>query len=386
MEIEVQPMPDTSIKKPVPFVDLSVQHAALRQEIDRAINDVFAQSSFVLGKAVSEFEEDFASYCGAKYCVALNSGTAALHLALLAMGVGPGDEVITPANSFIATAEAISFCGAVPRLVDADIETANIDAGKIEAAISEKTRVILPVHLYGQPARMDKIKSIAADRGLPVLEDACQAHGARFKGKRAGVLGEAACFSFYPGKNLGAAGDGGAFVTDNVDLAETVRLLRNHGSSQKYHHLLIGHNFRLDSIQAAILKVKLPHLDKWNEARRQIADFYNRRLQQLPGIKPIRVVDEAESVFHLYVIRVDDRSVVESVFKELQISYGIHYPIPIHLQPAYRELGLGEGSFPNSEALAKSIISLPMYPELSHADQERVVVALSKASDLMRER
>jgi dTDP-4-amino-4,6-dideoxygalactose transaminase len=304
----------------------------------------------------------------------------------MAMGVGPGDEVITAPNSFIATAEAISFCGATPRFVDADIETANIDSEQIASAINENTKVLLPVHLYGQPAAMNEIRKLASRHGLKVLEDACQAHGATYEGRRVGALSDAACFSFYPGKNLGAAGDGGAVVTNDDELADKIRLLRNHGSEKKYHHQVIGHNFRLDSIQAAILKVKLPYLDEWNGKRREIAAYYNKHIGGLPGIKTMACLSGAESVFHLYVVCVNDRACVENVFKELNISYGIHYPVPIHLQPAYRHLGFRQGSFPNSELLSKSVISLPIYPELTRTDTERVVSALSKASNLMQSR
>lgn len=367
-------------EKPVPFVDLTIPSDGLRQEIDFAVQRVFAGASFILGEVVNEFEQEFASYCGVKFCVTVNSGTAALHLGLLALGIGPGDEVITAANSFIATAEAISFCGASPRLVDVDPDTANIDINKIEEAINEKTKAIVPVHLYGQPADLTKIRLIAEKQGLKVLEDACQAHGAKFAGVRAGSLGDAACFSFYPAKNLGAAGDGGAFVTNNEELAEKVRLLRNHGSEEKYHHKIIGHNFRLDSMQAAVLNAKLPYLDEWNRKRRRLAANYSEQLKSLEGIVPISILPEAESVFHLYVVRVTDRKKVEVILKQSNIAYGIHYPVPIHLQPAYNFLQQEKGSFPNAENLSDSILSLPMYPGLTEEDQSRVVNALKRSS------
>jgi dTDP-4-amino-4,6-dideoxygalactose transaminase len=299
---------------------------------------------------------------------------------LLACGIGPGDEVITAANTFIATVEAISFCGAIPRLVDVDPATANIDPALIEGAINNKTRAILPVHLYGQPANMTAIAKLASQHDLKLIEDASQAHGATYNGKPMGSFGDGACFSFYPGKNLGAAGEGGAFVTNNGQLAETVRLLRNHGSTVKYHHKIIGHNFRLDSIQAAILSVKLPHLDGWNARRMAICQRYDQALSGLPGLTPIKIDDAALSSRHLYVVATRDRAAVEAVLKEANVSFNIHYPVPVHLQPAYSFLGLGTGSFPHSEALSNSVISLPLYPELSLADQDRVIAAMTKAA------
>ncbi len=373
-------MKQGKLGKTVPFLDLGVQYNQLKVEIDEAIARVFAKSSFVLGPEVEQFETEFARYCGANHCVALHSGTAALHLALLAMGVGPGDEVITAANSFIATAEAIAFCGATPRLVDARLDTANIDVSQIENAINERTKAIIPVHLYGQPAEMDTIKEIADRHGIKILEDACQAHGATVDGTRVGTIGEAAAFSFYPGKNLGAAGDGGAIVTNDEQLAEHVRLLRNHGSEQKYHHLVLGHNFRLDSIQSAILSVKLKHLDSWNQKRREIASGYTKELEGLPGIETLTVLDGATSVFHLYVIRCADRQYLESVLKERGINYGIHYPVPIHLQPAFASLGHKRGDFPNAEALSDSVLSLPIYPELSVQQQNQVLEAVTEGA------
>jgi len=378
-------MTDTTALSQIPFLDLAAQNAPLKDEIDKALSSIFTDSSFVLGPAVDQFERDFAAYLGVKHCVAVHNGTAALHLALLALGVGAGDEVVTTPNSFIATAEAISFCGATARFVDANLRTANIDISQIERSINKNTKVLLPVHLYGQPAQMDAVNEIAAAHGLRVLEDACQAHGATFKGIRAGALSDVACFSFYPGKNLGAAGDGGAVVTNDGEIAEKVRLIRNHGSEQKYHHQLIGHNFRLDSIQAAVLRIKLPHLDRWNEKRKEIAAFYTHRLENLPGIELIHQIEMVQSSFYLYVIRADRRAVVEEVLRQSKIQYGLHYPVPIHLQPAYRSMNLGRGSFPISEQLADSILSLPIYPELSNPEQERVVAAVERASQLMQD-
>jgi len=378
-------MSDLSTEQMVAFLDLSLQHRELKDEIEVAVRAVFKDSSFILGPALKKFEEDFANYCGVDHCIGLNSGTAALHLALLAMGVGPGDEVITAPNSFIATAEAISFCGAEPRFVDALLDTANIDCQLIEQAISSKTKVIIPVHLYGQPAQMDKVLAIANAHKLMVLEDACQAHGAVFQERRVGSFGHAAAFSFYPGKNLGAAGDGGAVLTNDADLAKKITLLRNHGSEQKYHHDIIGHNFRLDSLQAAILSAKLPYLNSWNQKRREIASFYDEKFEGVPGVQAIKVANNCQPVYHLYVIRTADRDLVLSQLKEMRVAFGIHYPVPIHLQPAYRYLNLQEGSFPNSEELSKSVVSLPIYPDMPIADQERVVAAILKAAELMRQ-
>jgi dTDP-4-amino-4,6-dideoxygalactose transaminase len=378
-------MTDTTALRQILFLDLTAQNAPLKDEIDKAVSSIFTDSSFILGPEVDRFERNFAAYLGVKHCIAVHNGTAALHLAMLALGVGAGDEVITSPNSFIATAEAISFCGATARFVDADLKTANIDVSLIEKAINKNTKVLMPVHLYGQPAQMDAVNELAAAHGLRVIEDACQSHGATFKGIKAGALSDVACFSFYPGKNLGAAGDGGAVVTNDGEIAEKVRLIRSHGSEQKYHHLVIGYNFRLDSIQAAVLRIKLPHLDRWNEKRKEIAAFYTQELKNLPGIELIEQIAMAESSFHLYVIRADKRAVVEEVLRQSKIQYGIHYPVPIHLQPAYRSMNLGRGSFPISEQLAESIISLPIYPELSKPDQERVVAAVQQASQLMQD-
>lgn len=365
----------------VPFLDLVAQHQPLQAQIDKAISAIFANTSFVLGPAIEQFEADFAAYCGTRHCVTVSNGTVALHMALLGLGIGAGDEVITTPNSFIATAEAISFAGATPVFVDALSETANIDWSKVEAAITPHTKALMPVHLYGQPARMDKLKAIADRHGLKVIEDACQAHGSTFQGKRAGSFGDAGCFSFYPGKNLGAAGDGGAIVTNDDALAEKLKLIRNHGSAKKYHHDILGHNFRLDTIQAAVLAIKLPHLDSWNAKRRAHAEFYTEHPSALPGIQTHDIESDAVSVHHLYVIKVQDRAVAQRVLTENNIGHGIHYPIPIHKQPAYAQFR--NLSFPVSEALSESALSLPMFAELTRQQQERVVSALAQASKEM---
>ncbi len=362
----------------VPFIDLPAQFRSLQPEIDRELASIFASAAFIVGPAVGQFEEAFARYVNAKHCVTVSNGTAALHLALLALGIGPGDEVITSANTFIATAEAISFTGATPRLVDVDPVTYNMDPAKIEQAITSKTKAIIPVHLYGQPVNMDAISQIARKHNLKLVEDACQAHGAKYKGSRVGSMSDVGCFSFYPGKNLGAAGDGGAVVTNDAGIAEKIRLLRDHGSHKKYEHQIIGHNFRLDTVQAAVLKVKLPHLDSWNAARRQHAEYYSRHLSKVPTIVTPSVATDCESVFHLYIVQVSNREKMQQALRDANIQNGIHYPIPIHLQPAYRELGYKTGDFPVTERLAGRILSLPMYAELTEAQQDRVIDVLTK--------
>lgn len=367
----------------VPFVNLPATHQALEKEIFEAITPLIRNAEFIMGKPVAEFENEFANYIGAKYCISLNSGTAALHLALMALGVGPGDEVITAANSFIATAEAISFVGATPVFVDCDPATYNLDATKLERAITKKTKVIIPVHLYGCPADMEPLLAIAKAQNIKVVEDACQGHGARYNGRRVGTFGDMAAFSFYPGKNLGAAGDGGAVVTNDEELARHVRLIREHGSEKKYIHEIIGHNFRLDTLQAAVLKVKLPYLDKWNEQRRAAAAYYTKNLLEL-GLKVPFEPANAEHVYHLYVIQVRAREKVQAVLSESGVQSGIHYPNPIHVQKAYAFLGITEGAFPVSEQSAPHILSLPMFPEITREQQDIVLAALKKAGDALK--
>lgn len=354
----------TSTLRQVPFVDLKAQYACIKQEIDQAIEQVLSRNDFILGQDVALFEEEFAKFCDAKYAIGVDSGTSALELALRALGIGPGDEVITAANTFIATTLAISYTGATPVLVDCDAQTYNLDVTLLEQAITSRTKAILPVHLYGQPADMDPILEIARQHGLTVLEDACQAHGARYKGKRVGALGEIAAFSFYPGKNLGAYGDGGMITTNDPAIAEAVRMLRDYGQSGKYHHLIKGYNRRLDTLQAAVLRVKLKYLDSWNKARHAHAKRYNQILAGSAVVTPIEA-KYAESVYHLYVIRVKDRDGLQAYLKEKGISTGIHYPTPIHLQPAYSDLPYKEGSFPITEKYALEGLSLPMYAELT---------------------
>jgi dTDP-4-amino-4,6-dideoxygalactose transaminase len=355
----------------VPFVDLGAQHRQLETELQAAVQRVFQRSSFILGPEVERFEVEFASYLNATSCVAVSSGTAALHLVLHALEIGPGDEVITVPNTFIATAEAISAVGAKPVFVDVDPIAYTMDPTQVERAITARTRALLPVHLYGQPADMDALLEIAHGRNLAVLEDACQAHGAEYKGRKAGTLGTAGCFSFYPSKNLGACGEGGAVVTSDAKLAERIRLLRNHGSVSKYQHRFPGYNFRMEGLQGAVLAVKLHHLDEWNHRRRMLAEHYNRLLAGSAVIAPAEM-PYARHVYHLYVIQADDRETLRRQLAEEGIETGLHYPIPLHLQEAYRSLGYRRGDFPVSERLAERALSLPMYPDLTFEAVEHV--------------
>lgn len=348
----------------VPFVDLKAQYASIKPEIDQALGEVLSRNDFILGRDVSLFEEEFAAFCQAKYAIGVDSGTSALELALRALGIGPGDEVITAANTFIATALAISYTGATPVPVDCHPQTYTLDVSKLDQAVTRRTKAIIPVHLYGQPADMDPILEFARRHGLTVLEDACQAHGAHYKGKRLGALGSAAAFSFYPGKNLGAYGDGGMITTNNPEIAEAVRMLRDYGQRGKYHHIVKGYNRRLDTLQAAVLRVKLRYLDSWNNARRAHARLYTQLLAGSGVISPTEA-NYAESVYHLYVVRTKERDELQACLKEKGISTGIHYPIPIHLQPAYAELPYRKGSFPVTEKYAAEGLSLPMYAELT---------------------
>jgi dTDP-4-amino-4,6-dideoxygalactose transaminase len=348
----------------VPLVDLHAQYQSIAQEINHAISSLLQRGDFILGEEVCLFEQEFAAYCEAAYAVGVDSGTSALELALRAFGVGPGDEVITVANSYIATALAISHTGAKPVLVDADPRTYTIDISAVANAISSRTRAIIPVHLYGQPADMDPILEIARAHRLFVLEDACQAHGATYKGRRVGSLGDAAAFSFYPGKNLGAYGDAGAVVTNDESLAKSLQQLRNYGQIEKYNHLVKGYNRRLDTLQAAVLRVKLAHLDAWNAARRRHATFYNTCLAESGALTP-HEASYGNSVWHLYVIQTARRDELKTQLQERGISAGVHYPLPIHLQPAYSDLGYKRGEFPVAERCAQRCLSLPMYAELS---------------------
>jgi len=364
------------------LVDLRAQYDTIRAEIDAAVAQIIESTSFVLGEPVEAFERAFATYCEATHAVGCASGTDALYLALRAMGVGPTDEVITVPNTFIGTTEAITLTGARPVFVDVQQPSGLLDPGALDAAIGARTAALLPVHLQGHLVRMDAVVEVAERHGLPILEDAAQAHGARFLGRSAGSFGRAAAFSFYPGKNLGAYGDGGAIVTSSDELAHDVRMLRNHGRVDKYLHEVEGINSRLDALQAAILSVKLTHLDRWNHQRRRHAALYCDLLADVPdlGLPPLPSADEAEPVWHLFVIRTPRRDAVGRALREAGIASGIHYPVPLHLQPAYQNLGYEPGDFPVAEHLAETSLSLPMYPELTADQIERVAQIVRKAA------
>jgi dTDP-4-amino-4,6-dideoxygalactose transaminase len=365
---------------PVPFVDLQAQYHSIKAEVGAAIQRVLDTSAFILGREVEAFERAFAEYVGARECVGVSNGTAAIQLALQACGVGPGDEVVVPANTFFATAEAVSTAGATPVFVDCDPATCNIDAGKIEAVITPRTRAVIPVHLYGQPADLDAVFEVAEAHDLLVIEDAAQAHGARYKGVRVGARGAAGCFSFYPGKNLGAYGEGGAVVTNDPGVARRLRMLRDHGSEQKYRHELVGYNFRLEGIQGAVLNVKLKHLDDWNALRRAHAAHYRELLAPLAESGSLalpREADYAEHVYHLFVVQADARDALQRYLSAAGVQTGIHYPVPVHLQPAYAALGHRAGDFPNAESQSRRVLSLPMFAELTGQQLRYVADALA---------
>ena len=349
----------------VPFVDLRLLHKEIEDELRLAFSKVVDSSSFILGPEVEAFENEFAEYCGAEHCVAVNNGTSALHSALVCLGIGPGDEVITVPHTFIATSEAITAVGATPVFIDIEPGSYCMDPKLIEPAITKMTRAILPVHLYGQMADMDRILAVGNAYNLPVIEDACQAHGAAYRGRRAGSLGFAGCFSFYPAKNLGACGEGGAVTTNNAALARRLRLWRDHGSARKYEHEFPGHNMRMEGIQGAFLRVKLRHLDRWNDLRSRAAEHYAHALRGFPLVLPAAGPHRKE-VFHLYVVQVEDRDSLRSRLTHVGIETGLHYPTPLHLQPAYRHLGYSRGCFPVCEQAATRVLSLPMYPGLSN--------------------
>lgn len=360
----------------IPFLDINAQNAPLRMELEAAIREVIESGAFAGGPFVSQFEEDFAAFCGCRHAIGVGSGTEALWLALLAMGIGPGDEVITVPSTFMATAEAITYCGARPVFVDIDEQTYTMDPSALEEAVTPRTKAIIPVHLFGQTADMDPIMEFAQRHGLRVIEDACQAHGAGYKGRRAGALGHAGCFSFYPGKNLGAFGEAGAVVTDDSDLQEKIRILRDHGQVRKYHHTMIGWNCRMDGIQGAVLRIKLRHLEKGNERRRAHAEHYDRTLRDIGEIIAPVAAPYARHVYHLYAIRVQERDEVMRQLAGKGIGSAIHYPIPVHLQEAYRHLGYGAGSFPVAERCASEFVSLPMFPELTSEQVETTAQGL----------
>jgi dTDP-4-amino-4,6-dideoxygalactose transaminase len=349
----------------VPFLDLKAQYKAIKDEVHAAINDVMENTAFAGGPFVAKFEQEFAKFCDCKHAVGVGNGTDALWLSLIALGIKPGDEVITVPNTFIATAEAISLAGAKPVFVDILEETNNMNPALIEAAITKKTKAIIPVHLFGQPADMDPIMTIAGKHGLYVIEDACQAHGAEYKGKKAGSIGNTGAFSFYPGKNLGAYGEAGAVVTNDDAIVEKMRMFRDHGQAKKYYHGMIGWNARMDGIQGAVLHVKLKYLQGWNDSRRKNAQQYSELLSAVKDVMPPRQAEYAKHIYHIYAIRIKQREKLMAHLTAKGIACGIHYPIPLHLQDAYRFLNLGVGSFPIAEKCAAEYLSLPMYPELT---------------------
>jgi len=359
----------------IPFVDLRAQYLSIKDEVDAAIQGVLNSCQFTLGSEVAAFESEFAAYCQATHGIGVNTGTSALHLALLAAGIGAGDEVITVPFTFVATVSAIDYTGARPMFVDIDPHSFTMDVSAIDAAITERTKAILPVHLYGHPADMDPILDIARSRGLVVIEDACQAHGAEYKGRRAGSMGDLGCFSFYPGKNLGAYGEGGMVVTDKPDYARTIRMLRDWGAEKKYHHVLKGFNFRLEGIQGAVLRVKLRHLEAWTEARRAAAACY-AALFAGAGIATPQAMPCVRHVYHLYAIRTAHREAWQDALTAQGIQTGIHYPTPVHLLPAFADLGHVRGDFPHSEQAADEVLSLPMFPELTEAQCRQVAEAV----------
>jgi len=356
----------------IPLVDLKAQNESIREELQAAMSEVIETSSFIMGPQINDFETDFAAFCGSRFAVGCSSGTSAIYLALAALGIGQGDEVITIPHTFIATVEAISLCGARPVFVDIDPETYTMDPALLEAAVTPRTKAVIPVHLYGHPTDMDPVMEIARRHGLKVIEDCAQCHGAEYKGRKVGTIGDIACFSFFPAKNLGAFGDAGAVITDDEALARSVRLQRNHGREGKYEHEMVGFNERMDTLQAAILRVKLRYLARWNEARRRNAAIYNDALRGTCVGLPVER-DWARHVYHLYVVRHPDRDGLQAHLKAAGVATGKHYPLPLHLQPAYSFLGYGKGDFPATEKAADEILSLPMYPEL--AEEQIGVVA-----------
>jgi dTDP-4-amino-4,6-dideoxygalactose transaminase len=362
----------------IPFLDLKAQYREIKREVDTAVARVIDSAQFVLGPEIVAFEQRFADYCGAKYCIALNSGTSALHLALLASGIGPGDEVITVSMTFVATTAAILYCGAKPVFVDIDPHTWTMDPALIEAAITPRTKAILPVHLHGLMADMDPIVDLARRHGLVVIEDAAQSHGAKYKERSAGSIGDIGCFSFYPGKNLGAYGEGGASVTNDPDLARQMALLRDWGQESKYHHIVPGYNYRMDAVQGAVLKVKMDHIEEWTKGRRSAAAQYNRLLADSRCKSPAPP-SYCRHVYHMYAVQVDHRDQVQELLLAAGIETSIHYPIPVHLQGAYAGLGYGPGDLPVSEAVADRFLSLPIYAELRPEEALQVVAELKKA-------
>jgi len=362
----------------IPYNDLKAQYRSIKNEIDTAVLRVLDSTQYILGEEVAAFEREFAGYCRASQAIGVNSGTSALHLALLAAGIGPGDEVITVPFTFVATVSAICYTGATPVLVDIEPDYFTMDPSKIEAAVTPKTKAIMPVHLYGQPADMDPIMDIARRRSLTVIEDAAQAHGSDYHGRRCGSIAEIAGFSFYPGKNLGAYGEGGAITTTRADVAATCRTLRDWGRGQRYEHRVKAFNYRMDGIQGAILRVKLRHLEAWTERRRQVAEWYATALDQdtvrLPQARP-----GCRHVYHVYAVRIDDREKLREALDNRGIQTGVHYPIPVHLQPAHADLGYHAGDFPVAEQVAREVLSLPIFPEMTREQVQTVAEAVAGA-------
>jgi len=362
----------------IPFLDLKTQFREIEGEVLPMVKEAMENAAFIGGPQVSGFETEFAAFCESKYCVGVNSGTDSLRFALMAAGIGPGDEVITVPHTFIATSEAISQVGAKPVFVDILPDTYNMNASKIQRAIGPKTKAVIPVHIYGQPADMDSILEIAKRKNLVVIEDACQAHGSLYKGKKAGSMGLVGCFSFYPGKNLGAYGEGGAVVTQSEDIANKIRMIRDHGQAKKYFHDMEGYNGRLDAIQAGVLRIKLRRLPAWNEARRRNAQYYNESLSPIKGVTVPTEADGCHHVYHLYVILVDNRDGLQQYLNDKGVGTGLHYPVPLHLQKAYAYKGYKEGDFPVTESVAKRLLSLPMFPELTKAQIEYVAECIKQ--------
>ncbi len=373
----------------VPFLDLKIQYKQIEHEVTPMITRAMAEGAFIGGEQVSGFETEFARFCKSSYCVGVNSGTDALRFALMATGIGSGDEVITVPNTFIATTEAISQVGAKPVFVDIYPDTCNMDPNKLEdylknrlkpnaSSLKPRPKAVIPVHLYGQPADMDPILEIAQKHNIAVIEDACQAHGAKYKNRKAGSMGAVGCFSFYPGKNLGAFGEGGAIITQDEDIAQKVRMIRDHGQRKKYFHDLEGYNGRLDAIQAGVLRIKLKRLDDWNRARHENAAYYNELLSEIPSVTLLTEAEFADSVYHLYVILVNDRDELQKFLDSKGIATGLHYPLPLHLQKAYEHLGYKKGAFPVTEYIANRLLSLPMFPELKREQIEYVVKSIKE--------
>jgi len=371
----------------VPFVDLKTQYKQIQHEVLPMVTEAMANGAFIGGPHLANFETEFAAFCDTTYCAGVNSGTDALRFALMAAGVGPGDAVITVPHTFIATTEAISQAGATPAFVDIDERTYNMSPQKLDdylksrnrqSSIDNRISAVIPVHLYGQPADMDPILEIAREYNLAVVEDACQAHGALYKGRKAGSLGTVGCFSFYPGKNLGAYGEGGAVVTEDEEIADKIRMLRDHGQAKKYFHDVEGYNGRLDAIQAGVLRIKLKRLSDWNQARRDHAALYDLLLADVPAVTLPFQADFAQSVYHLYVILVEDRDALQKFLGDNGVATGLHYPLPLHLQKAYGHLGYKKGDFPVTERVAGTLLSLPMYPELTRPQIEYVVELIKK--------